>query len=322
MNLRPILTLSAHAALLSAPFTTASAQGSLTPPPGPPVAGMKTLDQVEARTPLVPGAAGVSISAAGTITISQPGSYYLTKNVNITTNVNGLEINADATVDLNGFGITGTAAAITTGDAIVIAPAASAVVRNGFIRGGTTMPAANTYERSGFRHGVIADELPEGVKSSVTIRDLRVSGVRYDGIRLRRLSAVERCTVQTTGGNGISCTPFYRPDTTIFESRHFGVVRDCYATDCGGQYGIAAQQVTGSFGHTTFRPSSQYMDAPCGIVAKMVENSTGWAITPKDISGEHAFGIHAPIIIGSMGRSSIPGKGLSGTTVVSSAGGS
>ncbi len=48
------------------------AQGSLTPPPGPPAPVMKTLDQVEARTPLNAGQPGVSINnATGTITISQ-----------------------------------------------------------------------------------------------------------------------------------------------------------------------------------------------------------------------------------------------------------
>ena len=43
--------------------------GSLTPPPGSPAPTMKSLDQVEARTPLVEGATGVSIiPGSGNIT--------------------------------------------------------------------------------------------------------------------------------------------------------------------------------------------------------------------------------------------------------------
>ncbi|HEY1120852.1 MAG TPA: hypothetical protein VGE67_04595, partial [Haloferula sp.] len=52
----------------------AFAQGPLTPPPGAPAPLMKSLDQIEARTPLVAGQAGVAIDSNGTITISQPGS--------------------------------------------------------------------------------------------------------------------------------------------------------------------------------------------------------------------------------------------------------
>jgi hypothetical protein len=41
------------------------AQGSLTPPPGAPAPTMKTLDQIEARTPI----------SSAPFTISAPGSY-------------------------------------------------------------------------------------------------------------------------------------------------------------------------------------------------------------------------------------------------------
>lgn len=47
------------------------AQGALTPP-GSPAATMRTLDQVQPRTPL----------ATAGVTISAPGSYYLTGNLN------------------------------------------------------------------------------------------------------------------------------------------------------------------------------------------------------------------------------------------------
>ena len=60
---------------------------------------MKTLDQVEARTPLAGGTSPLGASS---------GSYYLTGNVNISTGANGITISgSNVTIDLNGFTLTG-----------------------------------------------------------------------------------------------------------------------------------------------------------------------------------------------------------------------
>jgi len=74
----------------------AFAQGPLVPP-GAPAPMMKTLDQVEPRTP---------ISSAGYV-ISQSGSYYVTTNLTATSGQTGITVNADdVTIDLNGFTLT------------------------------------------------------------------------------------------------------------------------------------------------------------------------------------------------------------------------
>jgi hypothetical protein len=101
------------------------AQGTLTPP-GAPAPTMKSLDQIEARTPI----------SSLPFTISSAGSYYLTKNLSVTTG-NALTINASqVTVDLNGFTISSTASS-ANGTGIALASGlADIAIFNGHIKGG------------------------------------------------------------------------------------------------------------------------------------------------------------------------------------------
>jgi parallel beta-helix repeat protein len=78
-------------------LTTAFAQGSLTPP-GAPAPTMKSLAQIEPRTPI----------SALPFTIKNAGSYYLTTNLTGVSGANGVTIASDdVTLDLNGFALTG-----------------------------------------------------------------------------------------------------------------------------------------------------------------------------------------------------------------------
>src|SRR5207248_2233857 len=106
-----LLTVAAALGCLNFTTITAHAQGSLTPPPGVPAPVMKSLDQIEARTPLIPGAPGVSY-ANGLYTITQPGGYYLTGNLTMTNKTGASFITLatnNVTLDLNGFTLFGTA---------------------------------------------------------------------------------------------------------------------------------------------------------------------------------------------------------------------
>src|SRR5947209_4477121 len=126
-----------HAALLSGLFlstlgpqlSTCFAQGSLTPP-GPPGPTMKSLDQVQPRT---------AISSLP-FTISAPGSYYLTGNLQFTAaSGDAITVSAsDVSIDLMGFALS--SATAVTGNAIRLNSSSGRVaVRNGSIVGNTTV---------------------------------------------------------------------------------------------------------------------------------------------------------------------------------------
>lgn len=93
--------------------------------PGP---TMKTLDEVEARTPIH--------AADLPLTISKSGSYYLAEDITFTTmNTNAITIEAnDVTIDLNGFKIRGPASGTTgTGISKTAVGFVSATVMNGTV---------------------------------------------------------------------------------------------------------------------------------------------------------------------------------------------
>ncbi len=85
------------------------AQGSLTPP-GAPVPTMRSLDQIESRTPI--NAATTPGNAGALFIISTAGSYYLTGNVTGVASKVGIAVTvSDVTIDLGGFTMTGVALA-------------------------------------------------------------------------------------------------------------------------------------------------------------------------------------------------------------------
>ena len=95
-------------------------QGPLAPP-GAPAPTMKTLDQVEPRKPI----------SSVPITISQPGSYYLTGNLLGVAGQHGITIDGpQVSIDLMGFELRGVPGSLS---GIQMSPAANPHIRNGSI---------------------------------------------------------------------------------------------------------------------------------------------------------------------------------------------
>ena len=260
------------------------AQGTLTPP-GAPAPTMKTLDQIQPRTPI----------SALPFMITNSGSYYLTANLSVSGG-DGIDISAtNVTVDLNGFTISSTApAANGRGIALLGNYARNITILNGFIRGYATNDGAGNYGGSGFASGIMNAGF---AAANIRIDGITVSGCIANGISPNSSSSslVENCTVQTVGASGITASIIKNSsaydcgfiplsgitviDCTGESKSSYGgsaiqgtTVENCYAIfdGTGNGAGIIASLVKNSHG-------ASYGSGP-GISADNVENSSGTAI--------------------------------------------
>ncbi len=250
------------------------AQGQLTPPPGAfsggaPTATMKTLDQLEPRTPLAAGASGVTQNSNGGFTITNRGSYYLTSDLSVTSG-NAIVITAsNVTLDLNGFTLSSSDANATS-DAIVLpSPATRIAIRNGRIAGGCAITSEGTFAPGpGFANGLSAAST-----SGCLLEDLTVTGMRLSGLGLDATftaNSIRRCTVAFCGGGGLGAD----------------LVEDSLAIGVFGS-GIVATQVVNS--------RAESLGYGSGIQAATVSNSTG--------IGRSYIGINSDLVLNSVGES-------------------
>ncbi len=267
--------------------TALQAQSSLTPPSGPPTASMKTLQQVQPRVPLLAGQLGVSINAAGTITISLPGSYYLTANVTLTAlAASGVIIASDnVTLDLNGFSIAKTTS--TGGAGVFFGSSKGIRIHSGNILG-TTTASGSSFTTGGFAQGIIGD----GIGARVS--DCLVEGVATTGIQATS-GVVEGCIVDVCAGVGIQATTVLNclvttsGDTAIKlpASSKLGVINQSSGQCAGtGGSGIDARFGVVKDSRGLNRGSSVPVDESAGIFAKTVTNCLGTSIAGSGISAE------------------------------------
>lgn len=198
--------------------TTVLASGPLTPP-GAPAPTMKTLDEIEPRTPI----------SALPFTINQRGSYYLTANLTGSAGANGISINAnDVTIDLRGFTLVGVAG---SADGIRVTGSRTNIA---------------------IYNGVVRDWSNDGIDCSSAynsqLRDLRTSNNSFEGMQVGTGGLVLHCTSQANGEDGIdagngctitacSASANRQSGITVDDG---GIVSDCSAS-ANSLHGIQAR---------------------------------------------------------------------------------
>jgi hypothetical protein len=207
---------------LNPQLSTCFAQGSLTPPSAP-APMMKTLAQIEPRTPI----------SSVLYTITNPGSYYLTTNLTVSGG-NAISIATNGvTLDLNGFTIASTAPSAVGFGILLNSGLRNLTILNGFIQGGVTNNGSGVYSGSGFLYGIYYSG---SGPANTRVSGVSVSGCFYHGIYpgLDDSTVVESCTVRTVGSAGIIAN----------------TIRSSIARDCGGQ-AISGGIVSDSQGEST-----------------------------------------------------------------------
>ncbi len=273
---------------LSPQLSTCFAQGSLTPP-GAPAPTMKSLDQVEART---------AITNAGAVTISQAGSYYLTRNITVASG-DAITITANnVTLDLNGFTIASTQPTANTNSAILLSGGRTNIaIYNGHISSRVTNNLAGVYSGSGFSYGIYYSVDPP---FNVRVKGVDVVGVLAGGIYLAagKPTAVESCTVTTAGSYGIYADRV--SDSTALDCGNYGIICDA-AHNCKGN---AIGSGTGLFASVAHNCSGSSSGNGIGLFATTVNNSIGFSSTGTGLSA-------TTVATGCYGISQGNGTGLS-----------
>ncbi|MDB6020617.1 MAG: hypothetical protein JWQ04_474 [Pedosphaera sp.] len=261
MKIKSVIQVAAALLLstLNHQLSTAFAQGSLTPP-GAPASSMKSLDQIEPRTPI----------SSAPFAIAKPGSYYLTTNVTVSAG-NAITINtSQVTLDLNGFTISSTAPSASGTGILLAATNTDVTILNGHITGGVTN-SAGVFSGSGFANGIF---YTNSSPFNVHVTGVSVSGCLSNGIQIgvANSTIVESCTVKTVGNYGIyadnvsRCTVKECGNTGILsemasDSRadcvgngvgiNSGNVQNCYGNNVGNGVGLGATVANNSTGNST-----------------------------------------------------------------------
>jgi len=162
-------------------------------PPGPPGSTLKPLFEIEPRTAIWQPDDPTGFP----IIISQPGSYYLGRNITGVANKDGIHIRADnVTLDLNGFTVQGVEGSF---NGITVPKEASPAVYNLSIFNGTIRDWGNA--------GIGASD-PNGEADNSRLADLILDGNGGPGVRVGSGSTITRVTALGNGQAGIQATGY------------------------------------------------------------------------------------------------------------------
>jgi hypothetical protein len=238
-------------------INAAFAQGSLTPP-GAPAPTMKTLAQVEPRTPI----------SSLPYTITNSGSFYVTTNLTGVGGQNGIVINAgNVVVDLSGFTLRGVPPALS---GVYISGVTNVTVRNGTLTewGRAGIDASSASPRNMvFENLVVSQNLGDGLDAQAGsfINHCSSYNNAFAGITCNGGEVVE-CMASTNGSDGIvaqnctvrgsrseynrgmgisiangsvlECTAEHNATAGFYGNGGYNEVRRCRATSNGSQAGI------------------------------------------------------------------------------------
>lgn len=251
-------------ALLVSTTAAAAIAGPLTPPDGAVTPSMKTLAQVEPRTPV--GPATTPGDADSFYRITQPGSYYLTGGMRGLPGKHGIEITASGvTLDLGGYTLEGDEDSLS---GISVVNASDVTITGGILRAwpqhGLTTTGAVT--RGARLAGVAAVNNgawgmvvpPESIVESCAVRGNGGGGmVMHDGV------TATRCTASGNGTIGFQCYGAATiTDCVTTGNAGWGmlvgagsVVRGCAATN-NDHYGIEVSNLVQTTGGVVERCSA------------------------------------------------------------------
>ena len=172
--------------------------GNLNPPPGAVTPTMKTLAEVEPRTPI----------SSVPFTIDQRGSYYLTRDLIGGSGVTGITIanNTAVTLDLNGFRLVGVSGSL---DGILVSgPLNESIeIKNGTVSGwggdGVDLGLATFTKVSDLRILNNGGAGITGRLQGITVRSCTVKGNGLQGIAVTNGSLITDCVASSNTGSGI-----------------------------------------------------------------------------------------------------------------------
>lgn len=181
MNRKTTITTIAAASLISLVGLTLA--GPLNPPSGPVVSTMKTMTDVEPRIAI--NATNTPSSIDSVYRITQPGSYYLTGNMQCQSNRYGIQIATNGvTIDLNGYSVLGVASSLA-GIHDGGSPRSDITIRNGSVKGAGSWGVALQFS------------------SNTRVENVLVSGCASHGIWCGSQAHIEGCTVNNCDGYGM-----------------------------------------------------------------------------------------------------------------------